>query len=75
MQTSMQLGFEPPIPAFNRAKTVHGLDQAATVIGNLVSGNINITKLVTAAHDLHFPVNISKTKKKRKTNDCKSVYR
>jgi hypothetical protein len=26
--------FEPTIPAFERAKTVHALDSAATVIGN-----------------------------------------
>jgi hypothetical protein len=26
-------GFEPTIPAFERAKTVHALDRAATVIG------------------------------------------
>jgi hypothetical protein len=33
-QTSMlRVGFEPTIPAFERAKTVHGLDRAATVIG------------------------------------------
>jgi hypothetical protein len=27
------LGFEPTIPVFERAKTVHALDRAATVIG------------------------------------------
>jgi hypothetical protein len=27
-------GFEPMIPGFKRAKTVHTLDRAATVIGN-----------------------------------------
>jgi hypothetical protein len=27
------MGFEPTIPAFERAKTVHALDGAATVIG------------------------------------------
>jgi hypothetical protein len=27
------MGFEPTIPAFERAKTVHALDRAATVIG------------------------------------------
>jgi hypothetical protein len=32
-QTSMsQVGFEPTIPVFERAKTVHALDRAATVI-------------------------------------------
>jgi hypothetical protein len=28
-----QVGFEPTIPAFERAKIVHALDCAATVIG------------------------------------------
>jgi hypothetical protein len=28
-----QVGFEPMIPVFERAKTVHALDRAATVIG------------------------------------------
>jgi hypothetical protein len=33
-QTSMaRMGFEPTIPVFERAKTVHALDRAATVIG------------------------------------------
>jgi hypothetical protein len=33
-QTSMpRVRFEPMIPAFERAKTVHALDRAATVIG------------------------------------------
>jgi hypothetical protein len=27
-----QVGFEPKIPVFERAKTVHALDRAATVI-------------------------------------------
>jgi hypothetical protein len=34
-QTSMPLvGFEPATPVFERAKVVHALDRAATVIGN-----------------------------------------
>jgi FAD synthase len=34
-QTSIPLvGFEPTIPEFERAKAVHALDRAATVIGN-----------------------------------------
>jgi hypothetical protein len=34
--TSMPpVGFEPTIPVFKRAKTVHDLDHAATVIGSL----------------------------------------
>jgi hypothetical protein len=36
-QTSMPLvGFEPTIPDFERAKTVHALDRAATVIDSLL---------------------------------------
>jgi hypothetical protein len=30
-----QEGFEPTVPVFERAKTVHVLDRAATVIGSL----------------------------------------
>jgi hypothetical protein len=43
-QISMpQVGFEPSIPAFERAKTVHALDRVATVIGFLVcAGRPNI---------------------------------
>jgi hypothetical protein len=29
-----RMGFEPTIPAFERAKNVHALDRAATVIGS-----------------------------------------
>jgi hypothetical protein len=29
-----RVGYEPMIPAFERAKTFHALDRAATVIGN-----------------------------------------
>jgi hypothetical protein len=36
MQTSIpQVGFEPTIPVFEGPKTIHALDRAATVIGNL----------------------------------------
>jgi hypothetical protein len=31
-----RVGFEPTIPMFKRAKTVHALDRAATVFGFLV---------------------------------------
>jgi hypothetical protein len=35
-QTSMpQMGFEPTVPMFERAKTVHALDRADIVIGKL----------------------------------------
>jgi hypothetical protein len=37
--TSMpQVGLEPTIPVFERAKTVHALDRAATEIGSMGSG-------------------------------------
>jgi hypothetical protein len=40
-----QVGLEPTIPVFERAKTVHALDRAATVIGNC-----SLTQLKNAAH-------------------------
>jgi hypothetical protein len=37
-QTSMpQVGFEPTIPAFERAKTVHTLERAATAMGKCIA--------------------------------------
>jgi hypothetical protein len=40
-QTSIpQVGFEPTIPMFERAKTVHALDRATTVIGSLKPSRI-----------------------------------
>jgi hypothetical protein len=37
MQISMSwVGFKPTIPAFKRAKTVHALDRAASVIGPII---------------------------------------
>jgi hypothetical protein len=45
-----QVGFEPTIPVFERAKTVHVLDRAATVIGwNIWSSAL---KSVTAVASL-----------------------
>jgi preprotein translocase subunit SecG len=45
-QTSMpQIGFEPAIPVFERAKTVHALDRATTVIVFLF---IYLTKILHA---------------------------
>jgi hypothetical protein len=32
-----QVGFEPTMPVFERAKTVHALDRAATLIGLYLS--------------------------------------
>jgi hypothetical protein len=37
-QTSIpRVGFEPTTPVFERAKTVHALDRATTVIGRLIT--------------------------------------
>jgi hypothetical protein len=44
-QTSMpRVGFEPTIPVFERAKTVHALDRAATVIGLQLCSSLNMTR-------------------------------
>jgi hypothetical protein len=34
-----RMGFEPIIPVFERAKTVHSLERAATVIGKLTGSS------------------------------------
>jgi hypothetical protein len=40
-QTSMPpVGFEPTVSVLERAKTLHALDRAATVIGKLTNYNI-----------------------------------
>jgi hypothetical protein len=42
-----RVGFEPTIPAvFERAKTVHALDRAATVIGVPLSKHLKANKSV-----------------------------
>jgi hypothetical protein len=40
-----RIRFEPMTPVFERAKTIHALDRAATVIGNNNSNIIIITLL------------------------------
>jgi hypothetical protein len=48
-QTSMpRVGFEPTIPVFVRAKTVHALDRAATVIGYFKHTHIEWDKPVAS---------------------------
>jgi hypothetical protein len=54
-QTFMsRVRFEPKIPLFERTKTVHALDRAATVIGNFIKyklfngGNVISTKIQIA---------------------------
>jgi hypothetical protein len=44
-----QVGSEPTIPVFERAKTVHALDRAATVIGLL-----NMYPMESASESLYF---------------------
>jgi hypothetical protein len=39
----MQVGFEPPILVFERAKTVHTLESAATVIGIRIFKRLKLT--------------------------------
>jgi hypothetical protein len=39
-------GFEPTIPVFERANTVHALDCAATVMGDIFTRIINYSVLV-----------------------------
>jgi hypothetical protein len=47
-QTSMPLvGFEPTIPVFERAKIVHALDLAATVIGALLYSKLKWKKIIS----------------------------
>jgi hypothetical protein len=54
-QTSMLfVRFEPTIPAFERAKTVHALDRPATVTGLY----INIVPLITIAKNIFVCKNI-----------------
>jgi hypothetical protein len=39
-----QMGFEPTILAFERAKTVHALDRAATVVGLKLYDKLKISR-------------------------------
>jgi hypothetical protein len=49
-----QLGFEPTIPVFEQANTVHALDQAATVIGTLAS---RLMKMFSLSGNMYSPTN------------------
>jgi hypothetical protein len=54
-ETSMpRVGFEPMIPVFERTKTVHALDRAATVIG-YYSTTVLIISFHTLVH-CYYPV-------------------
>jgi hypothetical protein len=53
-QTSMpQVGFEPTIPVFARAKTIHATDRAAAVIGNYRYSLIKLKLLVARTHQVN----------------------
>jgi hypothetical protein len=41
-----RVGFEPTIPTFERSKTVHVLDCAATAIGTLIMGKYIIVTIM-----------------------------
>jgi hypothetical protein len=50
-QTSMpRVGFEPTIPAFEQAKTVHALDGAATVIDRNITRIIKTLRMIWARY-------------------------
>jgi hypothetical protein len=51
-----QMGFEPMIPVFKRAKTVHALDHAATAIGSYCFVSIKIILLVKKCRNQWFIV-------------------
>jgi hypothetical protein len=48
------MGFEPTIPVFDEAKTVHALDREATVIGNELSGCIKVGEFLEYLSDYSF---------------------
>jgi hypothetical protein len=48
-----QMGFEPTIPVFKRAKAVHALDRAATVIGYSLPSIMHFRKFHPST-SLHF---------------------
>jgi hypothetical protein len=46
-QTSTpQVGFEPTFSVFERTKTVHALDRAATVIGTYITSVIKLNRMI-----------------------------
>jgi hypothetical protein len=72
-QTSMPwVGFEPMIPAFERMKTVHALDGAATVIGgaNSLQSHASTCLTLSAVEDHVVFVNCRGTKTAWYTRKC-----
>jgi hypothetical protein len=57
-----QVGFEPTILVFERVKTVHTLDRAATVIGSYVfiyslfNNSVSMTDLLSTGHRSGAPI-------------------
>jgi hypothetical protein len=41
----LQVGFEPTIPVFERAKTIHALERAATVIGRCMNCEVYLASI------------------------------
>jgi hypothetical protein len=59
IQTSMpQVGFEPTIPVFELAKTVHALDGAATVSGFVCNVLQSVIRTYEAGAALDLPNNL-----------------
>jgi hypothetical protein len=55
-QTSMHsVGFEPTIPAFERAKAIYASDRAATVIGNEIYTSTYSALIVESDGNTHAP--------------------
>jgi hypothetical protein len=59
-----RVGFEPTIPVFERAKTVHALDRSATVVGGFCTykyiNMINVVGYDCDSINYEFQANISK---------------
>jgi hypothetical protein len=69
-QTSMpRMGFEPTIPMFEREKTVHALDRAATLIGFHPPHSLKIYSC-----QVHHTVTLDMSSKGRLSEKCPSAY-
>jgi hypothetical protein len=50
-----RVGFEPPTPMFERAKTVHPLDRASAVIGRDISYSfLNVVSVLKLYHKNYY---------------------
>jgi hypothetical protein len=60
------MGFEPTMPLFERAKTFHALDRAATVTGITPFSPLNFNRLLGRTYRLHLQDRrISQVRKQR----------